>query len=950
MQFRWADFRLDVEGRTLERGGQPIRTQALAFDLLVLLLRHRGRVVSDAFVRSELWPNVRVSDASLRQVLKEARRAIGDDGRRQGSIETLRGRGLRWAVSVETDGGVEALYVGRDDVMAALERDLDETAAGGGGVTLLSGRPGIGKTSTLIEIAARADARGFRVLKAWARADAHADAYSLWSDVAGALGAEALTKASAEIPASGGISESNRFARFRTVENALLRSARERPLLLCFDDLQFADSESLALVRYVAPALRHAPARILGAHRPIAGADGHTRDLAALAAESATRVIELDGMDAGEIGALIRTRLGAALAESAAGTLAVQTGGSPLLALEVMRAMRASSSGIGEVSPQQIESKVAVGVIALVRRRLAAQHATTRRVLHAAAAIGDPFDPELVRAATGCAREALQQALLEAERSALIERDGENACRFAHPLFAEAVGEDLAAQGDGADAAMHMRVFEALESARSADAFRIATHALRASALLAPSLVVDRLRRASRAAWQMHAVADAEIWQRRAVEIAEAAALPPLELCDLLQELGELAVASLGINNARPAFDRAARIARDARDAKRLTSAALGFAHRTFTLDWQGPVLAWLRAAHEAPCGDAALEARVSARLGSELLISNPDDHSEAEQLMREGVERARASGDSLTLGRVLSDQSIATFSAADPPAALALAQEVAGCGRHAGDVEIEFRGLAEIATLRLELGDRGGLEDAFRDCESFVKRIPLPYGQGVTHGIDAMRGLIDGRNDEASAAMAAADRYGLATGSLGFGVIAGLQRFLLTRERGGLAMVVPALDQAAARFPNVIGLRAIGGLAHGLCGNATSAKDAADATLATLDRLAHDRTRLATLAVSAELAHLARSAPLAQALEPLLVPFAALHAVAGNAAAYLGSIAHALGFACAAQDRREDALRWFERALRAHEAMRSPVWSRSSSDAIAALRSHRRGVVRLVS
>lgn len=950
MKLHWADCRLDPDARTLERAGAPVHVQPLAFDLLALLLRHRGRVVTEAYIRRALWPDVTVGDASLRQTLRAARRAIGDDGRAQIAIETVRGRGLRFVAPVASEGGADDRFVGRGDVLAVLERDLDETEAGRGGATLVVGRAGIGKTSTLLELAARAETRGWRVLPAFCRAGAEDDAYALWIDVARALGLPALTESDGALPASAGISESNRFARYRAVERAIASRARAEPLLLCFDDLQFADRESLALLRFLAPTLRATRARILGGHRPLAAGDAHVRDLAGLAAASATRVVELRGLDADEVGALVRAHFAESIAPNAAGALAAQTDGSPLLVLEVVRALLANATRLDRAEPEEIAARVAVGLVPLVRRRLAALEPATRRVLHAAAAIGDPVEPQLVRDTTGSTLEALEGALLDAEHAGLVEREGSASWRFAHPLFAEAVAEDLATQGADANEALHLRIFQALDASVESDAFRSASHALRARRRLPPELVVDRLRLASRAAWRMYAVADAETWQQRAVEIAEESGLPALERCDLLQELGDLATANSGINAARTWFDRAARIAQEHGDRVRLTQAALGYAHRTFALDAIESVLAWLQLAHAEPCGNAALEARVAVRLGAELLMSNRSDVGEADRLLRDGIAQARHVGDALTLGRVLADQSIAVFSAADRQRALGIAREVVDCGRHAHDVEIEFRGLAEIATLHLEMGDRPGLERAFEACERFVEQTPIPYARGVMHGIAAMRALLDARLDDARTAMDEAERYARATGSLGLGVVAGLQRFQLARESGELQAVLPALGQARARFPEIVGLQAVTGLACALCGDAASAREAAEAVLERVTAIPNDRTRLATLAVAAELAHLTRSSALAAALEPLLVPVAASHAVAGNAATYWGSMSHALGLVAATQGRRDVALRHFTAAQRAHEALQSPVWTRRSADRIDHLRRPGDGRMRIVS
>jgi DNA-binding winged helix-turn-helix (wHTH) protein len=951
MKYSWLDCRLDATERTLSRADQPVRVPALAFDLLVLILRNRGRIVSDAVVRRALWPDVKVTDASLRQVLKEARRAIGDDGRRQAAIETVRGRGLRFVASVVQEGAAPQSLVGREDVLGLLEGALDESEAGDGGVTLLVGRAGIGKSAMLAEIRARAAARGWQVVEGWGRAGAESHAYALWTNLADALGLAALTRAGDVLPASGGISEAARFARFRAFERAVLSSGRAQPLLLCFDDLQLADRESLALVRYLAPALRSARVRVLGAHRPLPSGEQATRDLSALAADNATRVIELRGLGAAELRALVAARFGASLPPAAADTLSRETHGSPLLALEVARALAARGTQLERAGSEEIVASVALGVVPLVRRRLAALSASGRAALHAAGALGDPFSAELVAATNGESRADAWRGLIEAERASLIERANEGAWRFAHPLFAEAVAEDLSAQSDAAQAALHRGVFAALGLAGREDPFRSASHALRARAFLAPEQVVEHLRRAARDAWRMHALADAASWQSRAVEVAEGAGVDPLALCDLLLELGALSVANDGVDGARPIFDRAARIAREQGDAARLARAALGYAHRAFSLDALDTTLAWLRAAHAAPCGDAALEARVAARLGAELLMSSPAERDVGEALLRTGVARARERGDALSLACALADESIARCSAADSPAALALAREVAACGRHAEDVEIELRGLAEVATVQLERGDRVGFEDAFAACRALVRRAPIPLAQGVTHGIAALRALLDGRSDDAGAEMREAQRFAPATGNLGFGVVAGLQRFLLAREIGEVAALVPVLDRARAHLPHLIGLGALAGLAHGLSGDGEAARDAARDLLTRLGDLPLDRNRLATLAVGAELASVTHSTPLARALEPLLTPFAGLHGVAGHAATYWGSVEHALGHVVAAQGRAREAIAHFERAHRAHEALASPPWSQRSAEAAAAVRRGvRRDPVRLVS
>lgn len=92
---------IDPICRTLTRDGKLIQPPRKALDLILLLIRRRGAVVMRESIEREIWPEVRVSKASLRWLLKEVRRHLGDNGTDQRYIETTRGYGLRWIADVE---------------------------------------------------------------------------------------------------------------------------------------------------------------------------------------------------------------------------------------------------------------------------------------------------------------------------------------------------------------------------------------------------------------------------------------------------------------------------------------------------------------------------------------------------------------------------------------------------------------------------------------------------------------------------------------------------------------------------------------------------------------------------------------------------------------------------------------------------------------------------------
>jgi DNA-binding winged helix-turn-helix (wHTH) protein len=99
--FRSGEVEIDPTCRTLTRNGTPIQPPRKVLDLILFLVRSRGVVVSRESIEEEIWPGVCVSKASLRWLLKEVRRCLGDNGSDQRYIETARGYGLRWVADVE---------------------------------------------------------------------------------------------------------------------------------------------------------------------------------------------------------------------------------------------------------------------------------------------------------------------------------------------------------------------------------------------------------------------------------------------------------------------------------------------------------------------------------------------------------------------------------------------------------------------------------------------------------------------------------------------------------------------------------------------------------------------------------------------------------------------------------------------------------------------------------
>ncbi len=96
MRYVFADCVLDTDQYALHRAGQPSKIRPKAFEVLTYLLRHRDRVVTKQELAEQSWPDQFITNAVVENTVKAVRRAVGDSGRTQQIIQTLRGYGYRF--------------------------------------------------------------------------------------------------------------------------------------------------------------------------------------------------------------------------------------------------------------------------------------------------------------------------------------------------------------------------------------------------------------------------------------------------------------------------------------------------------------------------------------------------------------------------------------------------------------------------------------------------------------------------------------------------------------------------------------------------------------------------------------------------------------------------------------------------------------------------------------
>jgi predicted ATPase/DNA-binding winged helix-turn-helix (wHTH) protein len=163
------DCELDVDRVVLRREGAEIGIEPQVFELLRFLIERRGAVVRKEELLDEVWGDRFVSESALTTRIKSARRAVGDDGVRQGVIRTVHGKGYEFVAEVSEIAGPFDPSVGVErrgnDALPAppLQRMIGREALLGrlvddqtvNRLVTLVGSGGVGKTSVGFELARR---------------------------------------------------------------------------------------------------------------------------------------------------------------------------------------------------------------------------------------------------------------------------------------------------------------------------------------------------------------------------------------------------------------------------------------------------------------------------------------------------------------------------------------------------------------------------------------------------------------------------------------------------------------------------------------------------------------------------------------------------------------------------------------------------------------------------
>lgn len=297
---------------------------------------------------------------------------------------------------------------------------------------LFTGEPGIGKTRVLDHLAQTAAAAGRRVIRGRCFEAEVVRPYGPWLDALRGLstaGVPAATLAQAAPLLAGHAAEDGNRERLFDAAVALLRSlAALQPLVLLFDDLQWIDEASAALLHYVARTLDPATPMLLAGAARAGEVEDNARAkglLQSLAREGSLRRHALGPLGVADARILLN-----AVVVDAAEALR-QTGGNPLYLLELARAARRGADAAGR------------SVDALIDDRLRSLDDAARDLLGWAAAMGGPLRPDLLADAAGLQVADVLARLERFEQRGLVRPAGPGQFDFAHDLVRQVVYRSL---------------------------------------------------------------------------------------------------------------------------------------------------------------------------------------------------------------------------------------------------------------------------------------------------------------------------------------------------------------------------------------------------------------------------------------------------------------------------------------------------------------------------
>jgi DNA-binding CsgD family transcriptional regulator len=374
---------------------------------------------------------------------------------------------------------------------------LDALATGPVALHLL-GAAGIGKTAIWQEVRDDAVRRGLRVLSSRPVESETQLGFVGLADLLGDVRDEALL--TLPVPQRAALAAAlmrgdesgeahDRLAISLAVLRVLTDLAGDRPVLVAVDDVQWLDAPTRLVIEFAARRVGDARVGFLVAERSDETSQPFPFDRDAL--DARLHRVVLGPLSAGAIGHVLRGRLGADLSRAVARRTYEASGGNPLFALEIARAIERRNVPLRAADALPVPPSIG----AAMRERLTALPARSLAACEVVAALQRPSRALVVQVLGDDGAAGLDDAL---DAGVLTFDDGQ--LRFAHPLLRSTLYADLPAHRRHALHAGVAAVAETLEERAWHRALASAEPDAQVAALLDLAALAARDRGAPQAA------------------------------------------------------------------------------------------------------------------------------------------------------------------------------------------------------------------------------------------------------------------------------------------------------------------------------------------------------------------------------------------------------------------------------------------------------------------
>ena len=403
----------------------------------------------------------------------------------------------------------EPKFIGREQELAKLEHHLNQAIEGKGTTVFVSGEAGVGKTRLVTALLKKANLRGVSMLSGWCLSEAGVPYFPFIE----AFNTYFASFDEEEQPSSSQQPEANSAPRrvpqiegekreitawltrprliekpdkhqilspqvwkdqaFAAVTKTLHSISSRKPIIFFLEDLQWADSASLALLQYIARAVNNSERiLVLGTYRSeelTANIEGHPHPLAdvlrLMRREDLFAEIKLSKLDNDDVARIAENMIGGNLQPKIVEKLTARSNGNPLFVIESMRMLYEQRGLVQENNQWRLsidELSLPTKIKDIVLRRLSVLEFAKRRVLDAASVIGEKFDVNLLSNVLELdILNVLETLNVVAQITSLVSVE-ENCYSFNHAMSREVIYEELSAP---LKRGYHAKIAEKLEKA-----------------------------------------------------------------------------------------------------------------------------------------------------------------------------------------------------------------------------------------------------------------------------------------------------------------------------------------------------------------------------------------------------------------------------------------------------------------------------------------------------